>query len=285
VQRIDESTYIDDTLVTCAEYQLFIDEMREQGRYYQPDHWTSYQFPNGQAREPILGVRQSDAITFCDWLTKHKGEGNEWNYRLPDRDEAAQYQTKAYGKSLSGNWLQKDLFSEVDPDDYQNQFARLYSAPEDARGIDFNFDFLRTIGIGFRFTNYPADIRRTNRIREPAISFVFDPSTPVNFDDIPNLVTNFDKKLAHLIVIACKRNAHVIPIPVLGLILESLHKLIKIKAQLYVNNPARGTEKAHALFQGFHQAIICYIDFFTLQERIAGRSPAFEGIRLVKERK
>ena len=25
--RIDEKTYIDDTLVTCAEYQLFIDEM------------------------------------------------------------------------------------------------------------------------------------------------------------------------------------------------------------------------------------------------------------------
>ena len=28
MQRIDENTYIDDTLVTCAEYQLFIDEMR-----------------------------------------------------------------------------------------------------------------------------------------------------------------------------------------------------------------------------------------------------------------
>ena len=27
-----------------------------------------------------------------------------------------------------------------------------------------------------------------------------------------------------------------------------------------------------------------YVDLLTLQERIAGRSPAFEGIRLVKER-
>jgi hypothetical protein len=56
-QRIDENTYIDDTLVTCAEYQLFVDEMREEGKYSQPDHWISYQFPGGKAKEPILGLR------------------------------------------------------------------------------------------------------------------------------------------------------------------------------------------------------------------------------------
>lgn len=27
MQRIDENTFIDDTLVTCVEYQLIIDEM------------------------------------------------------------------------------------------------------------------------------------------------------------------------------------------------------------------------------------------------------------------
>lgn len=85
-QRIDEYTYIDDSLVTCAEYQLFIDEMREQGKYYQPDHWTSYQFPKGQAQAPILGVRYSDAVAFCDWLTQR--EGQELNYRLPISIEA-----------------------------------------------------------------------------------------------------------------------------------------------------------------------------------------------------
>jgi hypothetical protein len=31
-------------------------------------------------------------------------------------------------------------------------------------------------------------------------------------------------------------------------------------------------------------AIQDYMNFYTIQERIAGRSPAFEGIRLVKER-
>jgi hypothetical protein len=66
-QRIDENTYIDDTLVTCAEYQLFIDEMREQDKYYQPDHWTSYQFPEGGARTN-LGVRTDASL--LNWINK-----------------------------------------------------------------------------------------------------------------------------------------------------------------------------------------------------------------------
>ena len=74
-QSIDENTYIDDTLVTCPEYQLFIDEMREQGKYYQPDHWTSYLFLKGHAREPISGMRKSDALAFCNWLTKRSSSG------------------------------------------------------------------------------------------------------------------------------------------------------------------------------------------------------------------
>jgi hypothetical protein len=61
-RRIDENIHVDDTLVTCTECQLFIDEMREQGKYYQP----SYQFPKGQAQIPILRVRLSDATSFCE---------------------------------------------------------------------------------------------------------------------------------------------------------------------------------------------------------------------------
>ena len=66
-QRIDETTYIDDTLVTCAEYQLFIDEMREQHKYFFPDHWILPRFSDGRGMYPILGVRFSDACEFCKW--------------------------------------------------------------------------------------------------------------------------------------------------------------------------------------------------------------------------
>jgi formylglycine-generating enzyme required for sulfatase activity len=70
--RISENIYIDETLITCAEYQLFIDQRRKKGKYFQPDHWKFQEFPAGQAREPILGVRFSDAKAFCDWLTNRK---------------------------------------------------------------------------------------------------------------------------------------------------------------------------------------------------------------------
>ncbi|HEC84868.1 MAG TPA: NACHT domain-containing protein, partial [Thioploca sp.] len=57
LQRVDEHREIDLAYITCAEYQLFLDEKRAEGEYYQPDHWTEYTFPNGTAQEPIRGVR------------------------------------------------------------------------------------------------------------------------------------------------------------------------------------------------------------------------------------
>src|SRR5215216_3807815 len=100
MQRIDENTYIDDTLVTCAEYQLFIDEMRDQGKYFQPDHWTLYQFPEGHAREPILGVRHSDAVMFSEWLTEREiGSHPNFNRIFPLVRGRAQYRSEARSRA------------------------------------------------------------------------------------------------------------------------------------------------------------------------------------------
>jgi len=80
--RLDESIDIDKSYITCAEYQLFIDEKRAAGENRQPDHWQGYRFPPGDAQKPILGVRARDAEEFCEWLTqKHAGLGVK--YRLP----------------------------------------------------------------------------------------------------------------------------------------------------------------------------------------------------------
>ncbi|HEX5731699.1 MAG TPA: NACHT domain-containing protein [Blastocatellia bacterium] len=79
---------IDTGCLSCAEYQLFLDEMRQQGNYYQPDHWNEYQFPSGQADQPVRGVRAEDAVAFCDWLTQRQGSGGR--FRLPSPDEANQ---------------------------------------------------------------------------------------------------------------------------------------------------------------------------------------------------
>jgi hypothetical protein len=84
--RVDEDRYLDNSLVTHAEYQLFLDEKRAQGAYYQPDHWTDLQFPQGQGRAPVVGIRPSDAAAFCEWLTGR--EAGEWHYRLPQTGES-----------------------------------------------------------------------------------------------------------------------------------------------------------------------------------------------------
>ncbi len=88
LQPIDETREIDLEFVTCAEYQLFLDDMLARGRYYQPDHWTDVKHAKGEALKPVSGVRAEDAAEFCRWLTQQQGGGA--TYRLPRPDEAHQ---------------------------------------------------------------------------------------------------------------------------------------------------------------------------------------------------
>lgn len=90
LQRIDDKREIDLTYLTCAEYQIFLNEMRAQDEYYQPDHWTNFTFAKGQAREPVCGMRYEKAVEFCKWLTsQYAGEAL---FRLPFADEARKWQ-------------------------------------------------------------------------------------------------------------------------------------------------------------------------------------------------
>lgn len=80
--RIDNDRAIDNYYITNSEYQLFLDDMRIQGSYFQPDHWKEYIFGNGKGLQPVTGVRPSDAEAFCQWLTEKNCDG--YMYRLPD---------------------------------------------------------------------------------------------------------------------------------------------------------------------------------------------------------
>ncbi len=88
--RIDDNVEIDMSYITCAEYQLFIDEKREAGKNCQPDHWTTDIFPRGYAKKPITGVRASNAEEFCEWLTQRDFVPG-FKYRLPTLAEAKEY--------------------------------------------------------------------------------------------------------------------------------------------------------------------------------------------------
>jgi hypothetical protein len=220
-QRIDENTYIDDTLVTCAEYQLFIDEMREQGKYYQPDHWTSYQFSAGQAREPILGVRHSDAIAFCEWLTQR--EWDKWLYRLPTQQDAKLYPMNIRGTRPIGNWLNE-----------QSQFAWIDSIPKDALALGSSREL-------------PSILNRDIKI-------------PLNIERDINLSRD------------------------VGLNIDRVFDRTRVLSRAYDITVA--LEQINERFYMVYTfAPDLFSDIFILQERIAGRSPAFEGIRLVRERK
>jgi hypothetical protein len=83
--KVAEDQWVDTSCISHAEYQLFLDEKRAAGQYHQPDHWKGYQFPPGQGRMSVVGVRPSDAVAFCEWLTHRDPEGRR--YRLPNASE------------------------------------------------------------------------------------------------------------------------------------------------------------------------------------------------------
>ncbi len=81
LKRIEVGYFADLSLLTCAEYQLFLDDLGESAYQYTPDHWPEAHYPPGQARLPVLGVRPEDARAFCTWLTQR--HGGDWEIHLP----------------------------------------------------------------------------------------------------------------------------------------------------------------------------------------------------------
>jgi hypothetical protein len=275
MQRIDENTYIDDSLVTGAEYQLFIDEMREQGKYYQPDHWTSYQFPQGHAQEPILGLRHSDALAFCKWLTQR--EIGEWFYSLPTQEQAANFLIGPLEQTPVGYWLNGVV-----------QFAWLGPVPKDPRRIDF--ESVRSLARIRAHTFNPDLTRHMDRARTRA--HVLDLNRARELDLDPTSAHTLDFDLTRDLGLARSRALEHDPDRDFG-VKPLLTRTIELQLDRYF-----GIDRALSLLHNLtidrahyevHSRLLeltldIYFDLFTLRERIAGRSPAFEGIRLVKER-
>lgn len=234
-QRIDEDTYIDDTLVTCAEYQLFIDEMRERGKYHQPDHWSVYRFPDGQARKPVVGVRHSDAVVFCKWLSNR--EGKDWKFRLAYLNETNAYPiVKSVEEEMLGYWLMREgNFMWIDPAAGFQEIINLAIDHKDALELAKILNFLD-----------PASARDHALELDRSLMNIFD----------RNLAFDRDQILAN-----ASDHAHAI------YVLDSINRASSFNLnRIYV------------------LTMRIYKNLELLQERIAGRSPAFEGIRLVKER-
>jgi hypothetical protein len=85
--RINEELEIDNSYITCAEYQLFLDETGA----------SSQRFPVGNAKKTMTGISWENALRFCAWLGKwyRSRLGNQLSemavhYRLPFKEEINQ---------------------------------------------------------------------------------------------------------------------------------------------------------------------------------------------------
>ena len=94
--RVDENTQIDQSYITNAEYQLFVDEqLNSQERF----------FP-GSAKKPVTNISYENALGFCGWLSSKarstilgETESQEiYYYRLPSTIESQNYGAKEYTK-------------------------------------------------------------------------------------------------------------------------------------------------------------------------------------------
>ena len=108
--HLQKEIYFDTSLITCAEYQLFLDERMAHGTSYQPDHWKTSTFPSRTGSTPVLGVRWADAHAFCGWLTDRDSTG-QWRYRMPTDTEVQHIEndeeTRMKLAAETGYWIEE----------------------------------------------------------------------------------------------------------------------------------------------------------------------------------
>jgi len=94
--RVDENIQIDQSYITHAEYQLFVDEQLN----------SPQRFSSGSAKKPVTNISCENALGFCRWLslktrsnTLGEAESEEiYYYRLPSAIESENYRAKEYTK-------------------------------------------------------------------------------------------------------------------------------------------------------------------------------------------
>lgn len=147
---IKDKVEIDSDFVSCAEYQLYIDEQTKKGENPRPNHWMGERFPRGSAKQSITGIKASDAKDFCRWLTQlHSSMGVI--YRLPTLREMEAFPIADKGV---GSWCTQGngwIIGGVENSQWQTWENNLFQVLDTAVA----FDFFRTLE---RFFNRISDL-------------------------------------------------------------------------------------------------------------------------------
>ena len=83
---LDEKRSVDPSLLTNAEYQLFLDQKSSDPRRFEPLHWKGPRFEPGAGKSALGGADQWLGDLCCEWLNERDGAGGR--YRLITDAEA-----------------------------------------------------------------------------------------------------------------------------------------------------------------------------------------------------
>jgi len=272
--RIDENTYIDNSLITHAEFQLFLDEMRAEGKYYQPDHWQTFTFPPGQGRMPVTGVRPTAAVAFCHWLTQRSP--NEWGYRLPDADELQNNNQTAssLGNNPIGYWATKG-----NQTDFFWLATGVANQKKSVLKILFTLDRARAL-IPLIKTDKALDLDQTwhhifstkdrqNRYQDQKFSLLAE-----NKLDLPPKERQESRDFLRLLLLNSYFDFE-----------SQLESLESNQSWLQFRQDTEKKQKMAELNQKKAHWAGLYNDLLMLEARIQEKLPAYESILIVKERK
>jgi energy-coupling factor transporter ATP-binding protein EcfA2 len=263
---LKEETYVDTTLLTCAEYQVFLDEQRARGKYYQPDHWTSSHFPPGQGQTPVLGVRPSDAAAFCTWLTER--ESGLWSYRLPRTGELEKAGNENIANRLSegtGYWLDRgEGFVWA-----KGTASFFYKALQEALDLTHDRDLSRSRDLAF---DRARDLTRT---RDLALALTH--ARTLNLAFARDLARDLARSLA--LALARARSRDLAFHRALDLARDLTRALVGWRKWVVRK---RDEDELQRIIDGY---LYIYVTLVELEARLQGKLPACEGILIVKEQK
>ncbi len=347
--RLDENVEIDMSYITCAEYQLFIDEKIDAGEPRQPDHWQETKFPRGNAIQPITGVRASDAEEFCQWLTQQHSSP-DFRYRLPTLEEVKRYPVTQEYKSKLGCWctngqeyliagidhtqldiwriqLADDLILRPDSSVYGNifrfferdryiikektyndffRFFDIKSNPELYRDLDRivsrgNNKQRISINSDNNLIRFLQEVQERNLTRELERRRILESNI---FDSLENFLNyyiefnrsdllniNLYRQLLLKIESRQARDFQILYFPLMVMIavshqLEFIYKKAAKDRSLLSNNinPQKCLEISNYYAEKIHDIFKYYSYLVLLDERQSGRIPAWESIRIVRQR-
>lgn len=339
--RLSDTVEIDASYVTCAEYQLFIDDKLKQGEYHQPDHWESTRFPRGDARKPVVGLHPSNATKFCEWLTEREGIRQGTLYRLPKVSEMRQVSVeRTNDDATSGNSHSKTIGSWCeDPSGFACRVGsevldelatpRIADLPPNLQlaysnavnstltdGLDLDriqeqmVEFLRKYSEAIYLARQPDLITHrhdyamsiANRTERIARQFAVGLGLSRDFDIEDCIETALLRAVAYLrnletdVNAALSRKPHerrqheVFTLAVVFLFYSVLYQekinernTLTWRTKTYQARKTIRVLKRLALGDVFEGALAGAISLMVLTARLAGRLPAWEGIRIIRE--